>query len=361
MNRLRIAVLMILALIVLSGCGQEITAQAAESPTETPLPPPIPTHIPLTSTPTPTLTATPTLTYTPIPTETATFTASPTETATLTPTPSSTPTRTPRPTSTPTPTVILPTRDANIPYTVHLSGINEKMRRTYLKGQALGRNPRAISRIGDCEVVNPAFLSPIDSGEYNLGAFDYLQPTVDHFVGSFQYPGAASWDAAKLDVLLDPMWANPNVCTRGENPIECELRTHNAAVMFIYIQPNYVPNWSATYRNDLKRALQLALDRGVIPILSTYITWNGAEHISTETNRDVKEVGEEMGVLVWDFQASTVNLSNGGDAGNWHMSVSPYGSMNFSDPRNFEYAMTIRNLEALQVLDILRRQIMFQS
>ena len=114
----------LLALVVLTACGEPASPQAFRTrptPTLTPTPTPTPTLTPTpTATPTPTLTPTPTYTPTPTSTPTPTFTPTPTPTGTATPTVTPTPTATATPTATPFPTPIAP--DAP---TVQPTGVND--------------------------------------------------------------------------------------------------------------------------------------------------------------------------------------------------------------------------------------------
>lgn len=363
MARWRFILLMGLAVLVISGCAPQGAAlqggaMVAQAATRTPPPPGIPTTIPRTSTAT--ITATASL----IPT--ATLTHTPRPTATIRPTATMRPTRTPTepPTETPLPTlaeaaaIALPA-DPGAVYTVKISNVLPSLRNVYVHGLAAGRNTRRFSKIGDCQVTSASFLQSIDRGFYKLGDYGYLQSAIDHFNGSFRRVGPTGVDGMKMDNMLDPQWTNPELCGEDESRVECEFRLHNPAVVFIYIQPRLGNNWAQLYHDSLTRGVQMALDRGIIPILSTHINWEGHEKITEETNRVVNLVAAEMGVPVWDFNASTRNLPHGGDNGNWHMNISPHGSMDFTDPRNFQYAMTIRNLEALQVLDIILRQVMY--
>ncbi|MEZ4519355.1 MAG: hypothetical protein R3C44_21860 [Chloroflexota bacterium] len=66
------------------------------------------------------------------------------------------------------------------------------IREIYDRGQALGRDPHAFSKLGDSTILNPHFMGPFDEGNYNLGEFANLQPTIDQYTGSFERHGVAA-------------------------------------------------------------------------------------------------------------------------------------------------------------------------
>jgi hypothetical protein len=247
------------------------------------------------------------------------------------------------------------------PYTVHLSESNlPYLRAIYEHGQRLGRDRTRFTKIGDCHSTSQVFLQPIDRGRIVLGDFGYLEPTVTHFAGSFEHVGEAALDGMHMDSLLDPIWSDPEFCFRDESRVACEFRLRNATIALIFVQPTLINSgtWRELFYTSLQQAVEVSIANGIIPVLATQIEWEGHPLITEDTNRIIRQVGAEYQVPVWDFYASTYVLTNHGDRGNWHLSTSPYSSMDFSDPRNMEYAMTIRNLEALQILHYLLTEVM---
>lgn len=59
------------------------------------------------------------------------------------------------------------------------------IQRIAAEGQELDRNFSAFSKLGDSTIESPHFLSRFDAGTYQLGDYEFLQPTIDHFAGSF--------------------------------------------------------------------------------------------------------------------------------------------------------------------------------
>jgi len=222
----------------------------------------------------------------------------------------------------------------------------------------MGRDPHHFSKVGDCQSTAPEFLQGLDKANYNVGEYTYLQGVIDQFAGSYRRVGPSALDSLHPDVLLDPMWS-PKACQEGESSLQCEYRWHNPAIAIILMQPRTGDNWQQPYHDGLSEVVQETLDAGIIPVLSTIYGWKDHDGIVDETNRIIKQVASEKGVPLWDFYLSVKQLPYGGDRGRWHMTLSPTSDLDFSDPANFQYAMTIRNFETLQVLDIIWRQVMY--
>jgi hypothetical protein len=131
--------------------------------------------------------------------------------------------------------------------------------------------------------------------------------------------------------------------------------------MIIFIQPMFPPGggWRDLYTSSLEEAVELLLAEGVIPVLSTQFDWIGYPAITEDTNWIITQVAEKYGVPLWDFHASTAPLPRHGDRGGWHLTYSPDSSSDFTDAGSFDYAMTVRNLEALQVLHYILYQVMY--
>jgi hypothetical protein len=365
MNRWKSTLYLIIPVAMLAGCvANASTHSGAQAPIVlTNTLPPIPTDIILTQTPAVIGSATPAQ----IPGLVASVTATPTEIsppATASPTPNSAPTKSQataiptraQPTSQP---ASMPT-EAPMDYTVQLSGVAENVRMVYALGQSLGRDPRRFSKVGDCQSTDTAYLQGYDSGDYNLGHDSALQGVIGQFAGSYRYIGPSALEANHPDILLDPAWS-PRSCGDGENSLECEYRVHQPAIAIILLQPRTGDYWQEPYHEGLRDVVQETLDAGVIPVLSTMFGWRDHDGIVDETNRIIRQVAEEMNIPLWDFYESVKHLPDHGSDGNlleWHMSISPNDNLDFSDPGNFQYAMTVRNFETLQVLDIIWREVM---
>lgn len=100
----------------------------------------------------------------------------------------------------------------------------EHLRDIYALGQSLGRNPRALSKVGDSTMVYPPFLATFDQRNYRLGKYAYLQETIDFHAGSFGRESVGVKKGMHTWSQFDPAWAIPELCAPSEGPLACEVR-----------------------------------------------------------------------------------------------------------------------------------------
>jgi LysM repeat protein len=219
-----------------------------------------------------------------------------------------------------------------------------RMREIYERGLALGNNPHAFSKIGDCNSELPFFLGRFDSGDYDLGPYQYLQPVIDYFAGSFGRQNVTVWTGNHAWSVLDPTFANPTLCLPGETPLACEFRLHRPSVVLIRLGTNeaYTP---ALFEQYLRAILDYSIERGVIPILGTKADQlEGSDAI----NDIVRRLAAEYQVPLWDFGRIASTLPGRGlrDDG-FHMTWYP---LTFGDPRALQQGHSVHNLTALIAL-----------
>src|SRR5512140_3643232 len=84
--------------------------------------------------------------------------------------------------------------------------VSERMQAVYRAGLAAGRDPARFSKIGDCQNITTYFLADFDHpGEYRLGSqYASLQPTIDHFSGSWSRESLAVKGGMGVASVLDP-------------------------------------------------------------------------------------------------------------------------------------------------------------
>ena len=64
--------------------------------------------------------------------------------------------------------------------------ISDTIIEIYRHGLELGNDPNAFSKVGDCQTSTDFFLVDFDHEDrYNLGEYTHLQPTINHYQGSF--------------------------------------------------------------------------------------------------------------------------------------------------------------------------------
>ncbi len=281
-----------------------------------------------------------------------------TATFSLLPTPSSTasPTATPVPV-TPTPFVHQPKptleADAWKSFPVVPTAISERVRQIYRLGQLAGNNPRAFSKVGDCNSNLPAFFGPFDSGPYNLGEYAYLQETIDYFKGSWGRRSRAVKDGLTASAALAVLWNDWKDCSRMETPLDCEYRIHKPAFALIAFGTNDVMG-VAPFEITLRRVIDVTIGHNVVPILVTKADNAEGDH---RANRIIAELAYEYELPLWNFWAAVQPLPDHGLMSRDHLSYSEILSSADFSPQGLKYGYNVRNLTGLQVLHVIRKML----
>ena len=297
--------------------------------------------------------ASPTASLTPSPVATARIfpTTTPTATPTDTPTPAPTPTATP----TPTPT---PTRDPaslvnGVPvehFVVMPPATVDNVRRIFARGQELGRNPRAFSKLGDSISLTSHYFARFDQKRYNLGLYQALQPTIDYYDNSFERFGLAVRIGLLAWISFRPGVADPQLCRPEEHMVECELRLHNPSVLIIRLGTNDIAPGDA-FERAIRHAIETSVAEGVIPLLATKSDRFEGDNRHNET---LRALAAEYAVPLWDFDLVAGTLPDrglGGDA----VHLTMYASDDFSDPATLSFGYPLSDLTGLFALDAIRR------
>lgn len=221
------------------------------------------------------------------------------------------------------------------------------VREIYARGVELARNPHAFSKVGDSTIENPFFMTRFDGGDYNLGAYTYLQRVIDYYDGSFERDSVAvqvglhSWSA------VDPMWGDPYQCPSGDSPIACEIRLHNPSVMFIRLGSNDrgVPE---LFERSLRALVEMCILNGVIPIIGTKADrFDGAQNINNEIMR---RLASEYHVPLWDFDVLAGTIPGRGLLSDGvHMTT--FYAHDWRDPAALMTGHGVHSLTALMMLD----------
>lgn len=194
----------------------------------------------------------------------------------------------------------------------------------------------------------PFFLAPFDKGEYRLGAYAYLQDAISHFAGSFARDSLAARDGVNVTSMLDPLWANPRLCQRGESPLACEYRLHRPSIAIISLGTNGAWQTNEEYEAGMRAILDISIAQGVLPILSTKAdNLEGGDRF----NQIVIKLAAEYQLPLWDFAAASRPLPNNGVVSDGYHPT--YGQPHFDRPGQLTLGWPMRNLTALQALDVV--------
>jgi hypothetical protein len=252
-----------------------------------------------------------------------------------------------------------------------ISGITDNARRIFLNGQALGNRANVFSKVGDSITAAGYFLFPIGWGQYNLREYGYLLPAVEHFsagsvsgTNSFANNSIAAANAWTTADVLDPINARPDVCEPGETPLECEYRVIRPAAALIMIGTNDMMLLPfEDYQANLAQIVELSIERGVLPVLSTLPPHAGMDEQVQAYNQFIADMAHGYGVPLWDYWLAMENLPGRGlSLDGIHPSWPPGDDITAAadfTAENLQFGYTMRNLTALQVLDVLWRQALY--
>lgn len=244
----------------------------------------------------------------------------------------------------------------------------DRLRAIYEAGQARGALPGVFTLVGDSISADGRFLKPIAQGQVDLGEYGALQAAIDAFSqpngrGEPSF-GAWSWAAEvgwTTDDALNPALNVSGACNANESPLVCEFRTARPSVALITLGTNDVAAGRPvdSYRANQRRILDESLAWGVIPVLSTIPPQNlGPERDErvNQFNAVVRELAAEYEIPLWDSFAALSTLPDRGlSADGVHLNAPPDGRTATFDAEHLAYGVTVRNLGALDALDIVRR------
>jgi uncharacterized protein YgiM (DUF1202 family) len=253
-----------------------------------------------------------------------------------------------------------------------VTGVTSTSRQIFLLGQQRGNLPAVFTRVGDSLTAAQEFLRPFSSGKPNLGAYSALQITLGYF-SSLNGRGANpfisdsiaernNWTTADV---LNPANAFPDICQPGETPLACEYRVVRPSVALILIGTNDAARevTPGQFQTNLQRIVQISKDMGVIPVLSTLPPkhlddWNNAR--VDQFNGIILGVARAHDIPLWNFWLALQNLPNNGILPDGvHLNAPPDKQSVTFDESHLRYGYPMRNLTALQVLDVLRRQVLY--
>lgn len=255
----------------------------------------------------------------------------------------------PSPTSrdtTPIPATETPGHDA-WQFTPILPEVTTAMREVYERGQSLGNDPHAFSKIGDSETFTSWFLAPFDQHPptYDLGPYTELQAVIDYFQGSFARQSLAARQGFNAASVFAPLWADPAQCEAGETPLACEFRVHHPSFVFILLGTNDYLHLDE-FEEQMRRIIEFSLEQGVVPIIGLKADNLEGDH---SINRTLYRLAVEYQLPLWNFWRAVQGLSfNGLDEDQAHLT---FGVNEFGNPDAMQRAWPVRNLTALQSLD----------
>jgi hypothetical protein len=227
-------------------------------------------------------------------------------------------------------------------------------REIFNNGRSRGRDIHAFSKLGDSLIANPHFLTGFDSEGYDLGRYDFLQPVVDHFAGSYERYGVAIHAGLHSWGIFDPMWADKNWCQPNESMVACEFRLNNPSILLILLGSNDA-GAPDNFAYNLRKLVEFSMENGVIPVLVTKADrFEGPENTNNILTR---EIAEEYAVPLWDFDLLADMIPDRGLKDDL-IHLTPFDEFDYTSPEALGTGHGVHNLTALMVLEAIRSQVM---
>ncbi len=109
-----------------------------------------------------------------------------------------------------------------------LPSIPENVKQIFQRGQQLGNNPNAFSKIGDCGSTPAWFLGDFDRGDrfYKLGDYENLSSVIDYYQGSFDRTSLA----ARWDLTSQPCLCRCGLTGTSATRMKLRLRANTATI-----------------------------------------------------------------------------------------------------------------------------------
>jgi hypothetical protein len=237
------------------------------------------------------------------------------------------------------------------------TSVSNAMREVYQAGILLGNDPTRFSVIGDCQNVSSYFLAVFEQpAEYSLGEeYAHLQPTIDHYQGSFSRVSVAVKGGFNAAAVISPLRADPEVCNPNESPLDCELRLWRPSVVIVSMETWWSQKPEDEYEKYMRRVLDRIIEFGAVPIIATK-----ADNLEGDNsiNATIARLAYEYEIPLWNFWAAVQPLPDRGlSPDGFHLT---FARNFFDDPKRMQNAWPWRNLTALQLLDVVRRGLMDQ-
>ena len=231
--------------------------------------------------------------------------------------------------------------------------ISDHTRAIYQHGLELGNNPQAFSKIGDCGSTPAWFLGDFDRGTkyYRLGEFQYLQPVIEAFNGSYSRTSLAAKSGFNASSVFATLWSDRSVCDANETPIACEYRLNRPILAFITLGSNDVFH-QESFEPQMRQIIEFSIEQGIIPVLATKA--DNAEKDGS-INATIARLAREYNLPLWNYWRAVEPLPDHGlQEDGVHLT---WGPNRFDDPQVMTTAWTVRNLTALQTLDAVWRYV----
>lgn len=189
--------------------------------------------------------------------------------------------------------------------------VTNTAREIFQQGLAMGNNPRAFSKVGDCQNLHEYFLKKFDFLE--LYRFEYdIEPyldTIGNFQGYFDRDGFSTKYGFTAASPLTQLEADPKYCLTEETPLECELRITRPSFVLISLEFPFNGRSADLYEKYIRKIIEYTISRGSVPILATKADNVEQDH---SINLTIAKLAYEYDLPLWNWWAAAQPLWNHG-------------------------------------------------
>lgn len=255
-------------------------------------------------------------------------------------------------------------------YNLRYWNFSPKLKPVIERGQQAGMRLDYFSKVGDSITVNKAFLQPFADGVYGLGddyahlqtAIDYFGPRPDGTLSPFALVSNAAGVGWTTRDLLSR--ANDARCAAEDLRLTCEYRITRPASALIMVGTNDAASLRLDqYDSNLRRIVELSLNMGVVPILSTLPPQPERAQTIDSFNMAIVRIAADYDVPLVNYWLALQGLPGGGLSSDGIHPSSPAGAAGTTlfTPENLQYGYTVRNLMSLHALYYLLTQVVYAA
>lgn len=237
------------------------------------------------------------------------------------------------------------------------------LRSLYAEGKRRALNENAFSKVGDCMTASPNFLTPFGTGSYTLGEYTSLQAVIVRFnaplrgnFNALSNPSLAAASGFNAASVLDATWSDPALCEFDESPLACEYRHSQPAFALIMFGTNDLKSLTPSqFDYYLRRVLVETVNRGIVPLVSTFPNQPGFTEQSIFYNRIVVRAAADYNLPVINIWRAFEPLPFQGIDPNepTHMTKPENGDVASFTPEALQAGHNLHNLLTLQALEAL--------
>ena len=249
--------------------------------------------------------------------------------------------------------------------------VTTRVQQIYQTGLQLGNRPRVFSKVGDSITVLQRSFVGFGNGNYDLGPYGHLQATIDHYSisprggqsNSWAYDSIAADKGFTSSIVLSPFFSNKDFCQPNESSLACEYRISKPSVAVIMLG-----SWDMQqginvnqYHQNMTQIVQITINHGVIPILTTFPTHPSFYPTESEAfNQSLHSIATQFQIPIIDLRTVSQSLPDFGvGIDHYHLSSDGTERVNLNGEQD-RYGFTLRNFMTIRVLDELRQNLLTQ-